>query len=101
MALDELEEAGVLLPEEEWGEHKLETTVHQGPMLLASVVAVGSWIAAYVGGGNWLTWTGIVIFLVAFFAVIWMCDRAVTRQRKRFHRERPEHPAGDPLGEEE
>ncbi len=88
MALDELEEAGVLLPEEEWGEHGLETTVRQGPMLIASLVAVAAWIAAYVGGGGSLTWIGIVAFLVAFFAVIWMCDRAVTRQRKRFRRER-------------
>lgn len=87
MGLEELDEAGVLLPEEEWGEHELKTTVHQVPMLIGSILAVVGWVMAYLGGGHLLTWVGIAAFLVAFFAIIWMCDRAVTRQRKRFRRE--------------
>ena len=88
MSLEELKEAGVLLPEEEWGEHETKTTVRQIPMLIASLLAVAGLVAAYVGGGQTLTWIGIIVFLVAFFAVLWMCDRAVARQRKRFKKEK-------------
>ncbi len=90
MGLEELKEAGVLLPEEEWGEHEVKTTVRQVPMLIASLLAVGGWVAAYLGGGSTLTWIGITAFLIALFAVLWMCDRAVMRQRKRFKREHEE-----------
>ena len=88
MALEELEEAGVLLPQEEWGEHRLDTTVRQGPFLVVSMVAIASWILAFLGDGNWLTWVGTTIFLVTFFIIIWMCDRAVARQRVRVKEER-------------
>ncbi len=90
MGLEELKEAGVLLPEEEWGEHEVKTTVRQFPMLIASLSAVAGWILAYIGGGDTLTWIGIIVFLITFFAVLYMCDRAVTRQRKRFKEERKE-----------
>ncbi len=89
MAIEELEEAGVLLPEDEWGKHRLKTTVRQGPFLVVALIAVASWIGAYAGGGGWLTWVSITVFLVTFFVVIWMCDRAVSRQRERVKEERP------------
>lgn len=90
MALDELEEAGVLLPKEEWGEHNVKTTVKQTPMLVISLIAVAGLAAAYLGGGELLTWIGISAFLIAFFAILWMCDRAVVRQRRRFKDEKQE-----------
>lgn len=88
MPLEDLRNQGVLLPEEEWGEHRLETTVSQTPVLILFLIAVASWAAAYLGGGHLLTWIGVVMLLVSFFGIIFLCNRAVRKQRKRFERER-------------
>lgn len=88
MTIEDLREQGVLLPEEEWGEHQLETTVRETPLLAAFLVAVGALTAAYIGDGGSTTWIGVTTFLVCLYAIIWMCDRAVRRQRERFRKER-------------
>jgi hypothetical protein len=87
MSIDDLREQGVLLPEEEWGEHRLETTVPLVPLAVGYLTAVLSLVAMFVGGGGTLTWIGAGTFLVALYAVTWMCDRAVLRQRARVRRE--------------
>ena len=101
MSIDDLREQGVLLPEEEWGEHRLETTVHVVPIAIGFGVAVASLVVIYVGDGGTLTWVGSGIFLVALYAVTWMCDRAVLRQRERFREERREAGPHEPKGTEE
>ncbi len=88
MSIDDLREQGVLLPEEEWGEHRLVTTVPLLPLAIGYVVAVASLVVMYVGAGGLLTWIGAGSFLVALYALTWMCDRAVLRQRARVRRER-------------
>jgi membrane protein implicated in regulation of membrane protease activity len=88
MSMEDLREHGVLLPEREWGEHRLETTVAQGPLLAAFLVAVLAVVAIYLGAGGTWTWIGLVVFLVAIFTVVWICDRAIVRQRERTRRER-------------
>lgn len=90
MSIDDLRDQGVLLPEEEWGEHRLETTVPLLPLAVGYVAAVASLVVIYVGGGGLVTWIGAGAFLVALYAVTWMCDRAVLRQRRRVRRERRE-----------
>jgi hypothetical protein len=87
MSIEDLREQGVLLPEEEWGEHRLETTVPLVPVAVGYVTAVLSLVAMYVGGGGTLTWIGAGTFLVALYTLTWMCDRAVLRQRTRVRRE--------------
>lgn len=87
MSLEDLRDQGVLLPEDEWGAHALETTVNQFPLLLIFLLAAGSLIVAYFGNGNAFTWIGVISFFAAFFGMVWLCDRAVRRQRKRFQHE--------------
>lgn len=88
MTLEDLREHGVLLPEEEWGSHRLETTVPEWPLAGAFLVAAASLVAAYLGDGGPLTWIGVVVFLVAIYLVTWLVDRAVMQQRERFREER-------------
>lgn len=90
MTIEDLREHGVLLPEEEWGEHGLETTVPEWPVAGAFLAAAVLWVAAYVGDGRTLTWLAVGGFLVLLYAVTWMCDRAILRQREKFRRERRE-----------
>lgn len=88
MTIEDLREHGVLLPEEEWGEHALETTASELPLLLSFVVAAAAVVVAYVGDGGALTWVGTGVFLASLYAITWMCDRAVLRQRRRVESER-------------
>lgn len=92
MSIEDLREQGVLLPEEEWGEHRLQTTIRQGPLLVSFVIAVAALVVAYLGEGGGLTWMGVVAFFLAFFGMVWICDRAIPRQRRRFRYERQTAP---------
>ncbi|HKK46416.1 MAG TPA: hypothetical protein VJ964_12905 [Balneolaceae bacterium] len=88
MSLEDLKEQNILLPEEEWGTHKLETTMAETPLAILFLCSAASWVLAYLGDGNWLTWVGIVTFFVTFFGIIVLCDRAVAKQRKRVKKEK-------------
>lgn len=94
MSLEDLREHGVLLPEEEWGRHRLETTVPQPVLLMAFALAVASLVAIYVGGGGAWTWIGLGGFLFGLYSIAVICDRAVMGQRRRVRDERSEIRAG-------
>lgn len=87
MSLDELRDAGVLLPEKEWGEHRLSTTVPRLPFLTAFLAAAAGCVLAYLADGGPLTWVGILLFLAALLTVTSICNRAVGTQRRRVRRE--------------
>lgn len=88
MSQEDLERHGVLLPREEWGAHQLETTVSERWLALAFALAVGSLCVIYFGAGGTWTWIGLVTFLIALYWIVWICDRAVVRQRRRTRQER-------------
>ncbi len=83
MSLEDLKEQNVLLPEERWGEHSLDTTVPKAWLLLIFAVAVASLTAIYLGDGGPLTWIGVGAFLVAIYSATILCDRAIESQRRR------------------
>lgn len=88
MSMDDLRSQGVLLPEEEWGSHRLETTVPQGRLAAGFVLAVAAVVTMYLGDGGTWTWIGLGGFLVALYGSVWVLDVAVTRQRERTRQER-------------
>lgn len=88
MSLQDLKEHGVLLPEEEWGDHSLSTTVPQGRLLASFALAVASLVSIYTGNGGRWTWVGLGGFLIGLYAITVICDRAVSRQRRRVEEER-------------
>lgn len=88
MSLQDLKDHGVLLPEEEWGTHSLETTVPQVPLLAAFAMAVAALVAVFRGDGRTWTWIGVGGFLVALYTITLICDRAVAKQRRRVAEER-------------
>lgn len=94
MTMEDLRDHGVLLPEEEWGKHRLETTTSPALILVLYLAAAGAAALIWVGEGRLLTWIGLVAFLVVLYVLTFVLDRAVMKQRRRFRRERREA-AGD------
>jgi hydrogenase-4 membrane subunit HyfE len=87
MTIEDLREQGVLLPEEEWDKHSLKTTVRKLPLAIALLVATASCVLMFLGDGGRLTWVGVAVFILTLYAVTWLLDRAVARQRERVRRE--------------
>lgn len=87
MTLEDLQEQGVLLPEEEWGEHALSSTVPRLALLGLLAVAAASVVAALVGDGRTLTFVAMGVFIASLFALTWVLDRSIVRLRRRERRE--------------
>lgn len=85
MTLEDLEEAGALLPEEEWGKHSLETTANRPGLVLTGLVSVLAGVGMYLGGGNTLTWIGAGVFIIDLTVFTWLSMRAVDAQNRRRH----------------
>lgn len=83
MGLEDLKEQNVLLPEQRWGKHSLDTTVPKGWLLLVFAAALASLAATYLGDGGTPTWIGVGGFLVSIYAATILCDRAIESQRQR------------------
>lgn len=80
MSLEDLEDAGILLPREEWGKHETKTRQNKLLVLLPAAVAVVSAVLMYWGNGRLWTWIGLGLFLVALLAFTGAALQAVDRQ---------------------
>lgn len=98
MPLQDLEEHGVLLPEEERGTHPSTSLTPKAPLFVASGLAIAGCVAMYVGGGDQWTWIGLGAFFLGFFALIVLSDRAVSTRRARIDEIRSELGTNPPEG---
>ena len=90
MPLEDLEEHGVLLSEEERGTHPSASLTAKTPVLVASALAVAGCIAMFLGNGRLWTWIGLGAFSVGFFTIIVLSDRAVSARRDQVEQIRAE-----------
>ncbi len=88
MSKEDLENMGVLLPEEEWGKHPLITTVNKPLLITIGVMTVISAVLMYWGNGNFLTWLGVALFLTMLLGFTLISIRAVEQQRRESARVR-------------
>ena len=82
MSLEELEQAGILLPREKWGKRKLKTGVARGPLAVVAALFPVSAALMYLGDGRGLTWVGLVLFLVILVAFTWLSLRGIGVTKK-------------------
>ena len=82
MSKEDLENMGVLLPEEEWGKHSLTTTVNKPLLITIGIMTVISAVLMYSGNGNFLTWLGVALFLTMLVGFTALSIRAVEMQRR-------------------
>ncbi|MBN1341762.1 MAG: hypothetical protein JXQ73_03740 [Phycisphaerae bacterium] len=77
MSLEDLEQAGILLPRKEWGTRDIHTEVAKTPLVvLGSLVPVSATLM-YVGNGNWVTWIGLGLFFAQMVAFTWLSLRGI------------------------
>lgn len=93
MSIEDLQDAGVLLPEEEWGDRALDSTMSRAGAILTGTLAVAAGAGMYLGGGGALTWISASVFLADLLAFTVLAWRAVNLQNRR-HPARPAPPAG-------
>lgn len=88
MSLKDLQEHGILLPEQEWGVHDLHTSVNK-PLLLASLAfGLAAVVLMYIGGGRALTFVGMVMFILFMGWISQISLKAIDVQAAQFAEER-------------
>lgn len=90
MSIEDLKEQNILLPNDEWGKHKQDTTVSQIPVLILFLLSAASCILAFLANGSTWTWISVIVFFLAFYGIVILCDRAILKQRERFKKEKKE-----------
>lgn len=96
MSLKDLQQTGVLLPQEEWGVHDLHTSVNKPMLVAALTVGLASVVAMYVGQGGTLTFVGGAVFIGFMAWITHISVKAVNVQAAQFAQEHEqfldEHP---------
>lgn len=82
MSLEDLEDAGVTLPPEQWGKYEVRSHINSLLFVSALVVEVLSCIGMYWGDGSLLTWVGAVMFLISSVALTAILLRSTSAQRR-------------------
>lgn len=86
MSFEHMQERGVFLPEEQWGEMDLSTSGHPVLVLLSFAIAVGSCVLMVWGGGGPVTWLGGTLFVIFLVGYAWLEARAIEDQNETVRR---------------
>lgn len=99
MSLKDRQQAGVLLPQEEWGVHDLHTSVNKPMLVAALTVGLASVVAMYLGAGSTLTFVGGAVFIGFMAWIPHISIKAVNVQAAQFAQEHEqfldEHPEAE------
>lgn len=87
MSLRELNDSGMLLPQDEWGAHDLHSTVSRAGLIAALILGLVSIALMYLGAGSTMTMVGIVLFLVFMVWITRISVTAVDQLGERFDAE--------------
>ena len=88
MPIEDLKSAGLLLPEEEWGKYSLKTTVNKAELLVVGILGIISTFLMYLGDGNWLTISGIILFLFSLLGFTIISIIGIEKQHRKIYSDR-------------
>jgi steroid 5-alpha reductase family enzyme len=88
MSLKDLDEHGILLPEEEWGVHDLHTSVNKPELVTSMLFGLASVATMYFGGGETITFVGMVMFILFMGWITRLSVKAIKVQAAQFAEER-------------
>ena|GEM_PF-1357581 len=83
MSQKDLEEAGILLPEDLWGHARKGSTVNIFGLILAGILGIGSGALIYLGDGTLLTWIGVLGYFIFLGLFLFISLRAIRKQNNR------------------
>lgn len=82
MSFEELKEHDIFLPEENWGELDLSSSVNQPLLLSTLILGVISCGMMVLGHGNTLTWLGAGLFLVFLIGFTLVSNAGIDHQNE-------------------
>lgn len=77
MSLEELEQAGILLPRKEWGKREVRTGVARAPLAAIAVLLPVTAGLLYFGDGRWPSWIGLGGFFCLLAGFTWVSLRGI------------------------
>lgn len=80
MSLDDLEQAGITLPRDQWGKSAVRPAMKKLLFSAAAVAAIASAGLMYWGNGGIVTWAGALLFLAGLSGATVVSLRAVAKQ---------------------
>ena len=83
MSLKDLKEAGLILPEDEWGKLTFQKPYFKFPILLTFLLTFLSCILMYIGDGTWITWIGLLMFLLLLALFTFFSIKSINIQMKK------------------
>lgn len=83
MGYEELEERGIFLPEEEWGEADLGSSANPWLVALLALGLAAACAAMALGGGGAWTWIGAGAFIALLSVYTWVATVGIERQAER------------------
>ncbi len=91
MSYEDLKEHGIFLPEKEWGELDLATSVNLPALVVTFVVGIVSCVLMAIGGGHLWTWIGAGAFIIFIYAFALISNAGIDRQNRRVDEMHAEH----------
>lgn len=91
MSYEDLKEHDIFLPEEEWGELDLHTSVNLPALVATFVLGTVSCVLMVAGGGRLWTWMGAVLFVAFMYSFAFVSNAGIERQNRRIDALHAEH----------
>ena len=79
----------MLLPRDQWGNHRLTTDVNQPLLALVGTVIIAACALMYAGNGGRWTLIGVLLFFIGLVGLLVLSWRAIDRTVRRFRRAAP------------
>lgn len=96
MSYEDLKEHDIFLPEEEWGELDLHTSVHVPTLVATFALGTVSCVLMAIGGGRLMTWIGAALFIAFMFLFAIVSNAGIERQNRRVEELHRSHSAKPP-----
>lgn len=83
MSFEELKEHEIFLPESEWGQLDLATSVNLPALIAFFALGAASCVLMIAGGGRLLTWVGAGLFIAFMYGFALVSNAGIERQSRR------------------
>lgn len=80
MSFKQLKEAGLILPEDEWGKLKFQKPHYSFAILVIFILSFASCVVMYIGNGSLITWLGLFAFIISLALFTFFSIKSINLQ---------------------